>query len=834
MSYRVLKFGGSSLGSADGLRQVIELIAAERRRGPVAVVCSAMGDSTDRLIEAADIALRDLDGAKARVDDIAARSVDHARSVVERFDPPADDVDLDEIVTDALAPLRELLLGVNLLGELTDQTRDLILSFGERLSATIVSELVDAAGVPSVYCDSRSWTVTDDTFGHAQVDWESTRDRIAERRPQWGDRVSVHTGFLGKTPDGRTTTLGRNGSDYTATLLARGLDAEEVIVCTDVAGVMTADPLIVDDAYPVDRLSYREALELANYGARMFHNRTMLPLIESGIPMRIRNTMDPDEPGTRIDATGIGQGDRPTCVTSLENLALIDVRWRELSRQARMGRRVLKALEAAEITVWMATQAAHGQAVAVAVPASQLPAAKEAIEEELRFELERHEVEPLDVRAPVTLLSLVAEEMRDTDNVAGPFFQSLGAVGINVQAIAQGESSRSISCVIDADDTREAVRTVHAAFNFAHQEINLVVLGCGVVGSELLDQIAEQHTTLKEQHDVDVRVVGLANSSRMAVDADGLDMSRWREVLQKAPPQDDETDAIDRALEVLPGLSVPIVVDVTASDAMGTGYRRAFEAGIHVVAANKKPLTASCTDYRALKETARSEHRAFHYETTVGASLPVVDTLQNLIRTGDRVQLVEGAFSGTLGYLTNEVMDGTPLSKAVRTARQLGYTEPQPQDDLSGLDVARKALILARELGLDMEMSDVTVEPLVPESLLETRELEPFFSKLEDFDDEFGRRVDDIKQQDKVLRYLAILELDADGDGRPQFDVGPVAVGPEHPAAQLRGSEAFVAFTTSRYQDYPLIVRGAGAGGAVTAAGVLSDVLRISHNLRGR
>ena len=834
MSYRVLKFGGSSLGAPDRLSQVIELISEERQTSSIAVVCSAMGDTTDWLLEAVEIAATgDLDGAEAVVDKIADLAISNALAVAESFEGDVERPNMTPLVRELLEPLRKLLLGVSLLRENSDQTMDLILSFGERLSATVVAELLRASGRESIFVDSRDWTVTDASFGDARVDWPASREKLRGLVEQWGERIPVVTGFLGQTPDGRTTTLGRNGSDYTATLLGRGLDADEVIISTDVAGIMTADPFIVDDAYPVASLSYLEALELANYGARMFHNRTMLPLIESGIPMRIRHTMNPGEPGTRIDAIGVGEGDRPTCVTSLENLALVDVRWRQLSQQAQMGRRVLRALESASVTVWMATQAAHGQAVAAVIPLSEVDRAEEAIEQELELELERHEVEPIDVRKPVTLLSLVAEQIQNTENIAGRFFQALGGVGINVIAIGQGESSRSISCVIDQKDTSVAVRTVHAAFNFAHQDVSLCVLGKGVVGGQLLDQIQRQKDKLEKQHDVAVNVVALADSKRLVFDENGLEIERWEALLEESERTEEPTMTIEDVMEKLTRLSVPIVVDVTAASGMETLYLDAFDHGLHVVAANKKPLTSSQDNYRDLMRAARHNHRAFHYETTVGASLPVVDSLKNLVRTGDRVLLVEGALSGTLGYLTNEVMKGVSLSDAVRTAKELGYTEPRPQDDLSGLDVARKALILARELGIELELDDIEVEPLVPQDLIDTETLDEFFEELEAYDPEFDAYIEGVKDENQTLRYLAIIDPGLD-DGEPRFQVGPVAVDQEHPATRLRGSESFVAFTTERYQDYPLIVQGAGAGGAVTAAGVLSDVLRISHNLRGR
>ena len=839
-SYTVMKFGGSSVGNPDRLLKIIETVAAQSIEGPLAIVVSAMGDTTDWLISAMELAADgNLDAAEAVVDRIGDLATTNALVVLRELDDTSQVAktvaEITPTVRQLLAPLRQILLGVSLLRQATPQSLDLVMSFGERLSATVVSELLLANNIDAFYLDARTWVRTDNTFNHARVDWDASKRRLEASREQWPEgAVAVCTGFIAETEDGITTTLGRNGSDYTATLLARGLSAEEVVICTDVSGVMTADPSIVSDAYSVPYLTYLEALELANYGAKMFHPRTMLPLIESGIPMRIRNTAISDDPGTVITASHLMVGQGPVSVTSLENLAVLDVRWRQLKQQVLMGQRVLAALGRAEVTVWMATQAAHGQAVAVVVPMAQLERARDAIRAELEFEFERAEVEPLGVHENVTLLSLVAEKMNEATGVAGRFFHSLDSIGINVLAIAQGESSRSISCVIAGEDTDVAVRTVHTAFNFAHQEVNLFLMGRGVVGAQLMQQIREQREILLDEHDVSLRVVGVSDSRSIVFDPRGLPTDELEHVLDDpARCIENNRDALEEILTRLERLSVPVLVDCTAAGDMPSLYQLAFEHGVHVVAANKKPLTGSLDEYFSLMSAARKSSRAYHYETTVGASLPVIETLKNLIRTGDQVLRIEGAFSGTLGYLTNEVMRGVPLSEAVREAKALGYTEPNPQDDLSGLDVARKALILARELGLNLSMEDVHVEPLVSAHILDTPDLETFFTALERSDADFMARIDAMKAEHKTLRYLAIIDPGTNGS-EASLKVGPVAIPQEHPATRLRGSEAFVAYTTARYQDYPLIVQGAGAGGAVTAAGVLADALRISQNLRGR
>lgn len=829
----ILKFGGTSVGTAERLLRVLEIIRAERAKRPVAVVVSAMGDTTDRLLEAADLAAEGrLPEAEAVVDALADGCTragliaeDRLRAAGANGDHPS----VTPLVREHFAPLRQILYGVSLLKELTAQTRDLILAFGEGLSTHVVANLLTLSGSPAFQLDARDWVVTDDRYGAAFVDAAETRARIRALAASWGEEIPVTMGFVGATPDGRTTTLGRNGSDYTATLLGAALGASEVNVFTDVPGVMTADPGIVADAYALDRMSYKEALELANYGAKMFHPRTMIPLMEAGAAMRIRSTHNPDEPGTVIDAAGSSDEARATSVTSLEGLALLGVEWRALAAQAKVGERVLAAVADAGCTVWMENQAAHGQSMGLVVPAAQAEAARGAIEEAMERELRRGEIEPISVRQPVTLLTLVAEAMGRSSGVAGRFFGALGAVGVNILASVQGASSRSIAAVIDDGDTPVSVRTVHAAFNFAHQKVSLLLLGKGTVGGHLIQQLQAQREILKRDHDLLLDVVGLADSRRAAYDEDGIPLDGWEAALDAGSPLD-----IDALLDALARLPVPILVDCTAADGMEALYRRAFARGIHVVAANKKPITVAWSEREALMADARRHHRDFRYETTVGASLPVIETLQDLVRTGDRVRLVEGSFSGTLGYLANEITAGVPFSEAVRIARELGYTEPNPQDDLSGLDVARKALILARELGYPVAMEEVVVEPLVPRELLEPMSLEAFFEQLAQGDDAMSERLARLKDEGKVLKYLARIDPPAAPGEACRVTAGPMEIPLDHPATRLRGSEAFVAFTTERYADYPLIVQGSGAGGAVTAAGVLADVLRVAQSLRGR
>lgn len=823
MMRNVLKFGGSSLSREESLRQVLDIIVREHGLAHIEVVVSAFGDTTDNLIEVgATAAGGDLESATALARTVLTTAYECASNAAGSGLVAA------ATKLDALgAELTRLLNGIAAVAELSPATRDELLSFGERAAAILVAGALTARGLGARAVDARDWVVTDDQHGDATVLWEATLARLDDV-PAPAGSLLVHTGFLGRTQSGRTTTLGRNGSDYTAALLARARGANELHIWTDVSGVMTADPELIDEAYPVARLSYREALELAGLGLRMLHPRTVLPLIASGIPMRIRNTFAPDAPGTLVDGSGATDVERATCVTSLEGMALVDVEGSQRTASFHLGPRVVMALANADIPVWFETQAPRGNGIALVVEGDDASRAEAVIVEELARELQRGDVAGPRVARGVTLLTLVAEAMGSSVNVAGRFFGALGIAGIHVRAASQGATSRAITCVVNGEDTANAVRTVHAAMNLAHEQVSVFLLGKGTVGSQLLTQLAAAQATLRDSHSLDVRLVGLADRNHSMFSARGLDVAHAAIELRDAPAQN--TLALLGELARLP---VPVLVDCTAADGMEDLYREAFKLGIHVVAANKKPLTLALTRRAQVFEDARRAHRAYRYETTVGASLPVIETLKNLVRTGDRVLLIEGSLSGTLGYLSNALTNGDKLSVAVAEARRRGYTEPHPRDDLAGIDAARKALILARELGLPVEFADVQVEPFVGPALLAHDDIGAFFEALEREDAAYEAKIAKLRSEGRVLRYLARIDP-GDGTRPASLRVGPVGVPADHPATRLRGTEAFVAFTTERYREYPLVVQGAGAGGAVTAAGVLADILALSQSLRGR
>ena len=824
--WQVYKFGGSSLGTSGRLPKVLELVVAAPR--PLALVVSALGDSTDWLILAARSAeVGNISQARRELAQVRELAAATARAVLNSQGQKGVKHDLDDILT----PVERLLSGIELTRECSPRTLDSIISVGERISVALLARALTERNVPALPVDARDFVVTDNTFGAATVDKAETAKKFAGFPAKWTGSVPIVTGFIGRTKDGTTTTLGRNGSDYTATLVAGLLKASAVTVWTDVLGVMTADPALVREASPVDRLSYDEALELAYFGTRMFHPRTIIPLRECGAALVIRSTTQPDAPGTRIDATGNPDPNRPTCVTSLERLTLLGVQSRRTGLGRPLGGRILAALNEAGVRVWMTTESTLGQSFSVVIPEVDESRAKQSVAEALAPEIQSGDLRIEPVLSPVTLVTLVGENMGAQPNVAGKFLNSIGSAGIAVRAVAQGASARSISCVVDADQTATAVRTVHGAFNLAHTQLSVLLLGKGVVGGSLLQQIERQNQALGREHDVQVRLVGIGSSKGALFDPEGLPPLEAIALLEKALGAGKAVKDASSLLKKLSQLPNPVLVDCSAAPGMEKIYRAAFAQGINVVSANKQPLALPTAERAALLNEARRHFRAYHYETTVGAALPVIETLKNLVRTGDHVITIEGCFSGTLGFLCDRLVQGEPLSVAVRQAKDLGYTEPHPRDDLSGLDVARKAIILARELGLQVELQDVVLVPFVPAENLREDDPEKFLQSLAKLDTAVAARVAASKAQGKLPRYLARITPGAAG---PKVSVGPVEVDAAHPAAALRGAEAFVAFHTERYREYPMVVRGAGAGGEVTAAGVLADILRLAQNIRGR
>ena len=799
----VMKFGGTSVGDRARLQRMARLVCGHADDHAIIVVVSAMGGTTDRLLEAGR-------HAEAGRWETAQSTVVALR---EGHLGASDDPEAQAAVERLTSELLELLHGNYLLREQTARSRALLASFGERLSIGLAAAHLRAAGRDAQAVDAREIVVTDDRFEDAVVDMDATRIRAeAALRPLTdAGTIPVVTGFLGATPDGITTTLGRGGSDYSAALLGALLRSDEVWIWTDVDGILTADPRLVREARPLGRVSYREAAEMSYFGARVLHPKTMLPCMAAAIPIRIRSTFAPGSPGTVVSDETDPEPLGVKTVTTIHDLAVLTVDGRGMAGIRGIARRIFQATEDAEVNVVMISQASSEQTVSLVVRQDDIGRLEGALREAFRLEVAAGLISGFAVQPGVAVLSVVGEGMAGVPGVSGALFSALGDNGVNVLAIAQGGSELSISVAILERDAVRGVRAVHTAFGLT-RIVHLVVVGCGRVGRTFLDLLAGTRLAQRGQA-VDLRLVALANRSRLLVDEHGLDPATAADALRHAEPRPDDATLVSRL--VGQRFTDVLVVDLTASD-LAALHQQVMEAGFHVVTANKLPLSGPLSTYRTLVETRNRGGVEYGYETTFGAGLPVLHTLEELVHTGDTLELVRGCFSGTLGFLCTRLEEGVDLAEAVEDARARGYTEPDAREDLSGRDVARKALIIARAMGIDAEPDDVDLTSLVPGLDLGLE------AALEAYRGPMAERFAAARAAGDALRYVAEISPAA-------IRVGLQAVPASGPIGSLRGPDNILVFRTRRYADYPLVIRGPGAGAEVTAAGVLGDVLRIAR-----
>ncbi|MEM7354417.1 MAG: bifunctional aspartate kinase/homoserine dehydrogenase I [Acidobacteriota bacterium] len=812
---KVLKFGGTSVATADSIRRVTGIISDARANGPIVVVVSALGGVTNGLIEAAEAASRHGDSYLEPWQSLRQR---HLETIQELALPAAET--LSTRVNNLFDDLRDLLHGVYLLRESSPRTLDGILSYGERLAAAIVATSLNNEGIVATDCDAREMIVTDDTFGNAGVDTEVSNDKIRRRihHERQSGHVPVVTGFIAATHDGRTTTLGRGGSDYTAALLGAALDAQAIELWTDVDGVMSADPRLVDAAFPQPQLSYAELMELSHFGAKVVYAPSIHPARSRGIPLVIKNTFNPQTLGTRVSDEP-ATGTHPIRgISAINRVALMRLEGDGMVGVPGIAMRLFAALARRGVSVILISQSSSEHSICFAVAPGDADAASEAVHHEFRLERRAGIVDELIVERGQSIIAAVGEQMRRRPGLAGNLFEVLGIHGVNVRAIAQGSSELNISLVIDQSDEVTALNAMHGAFFKPRlRRAVLAIIGTGRVGSALLEQLRDARDKLAEREYLDIRVVALAGSRRMVLDADGVDLEGWRGRLEG------EAEALDR--ERLSDLLLAdrdaqrILIDCTASDDLATWYGQLLEAGCSVVAANKKPFAGPFRVFQALHEAADRGRASLYHEATVGAGLPVLSTLTDLNLTGDRVERVDGVLSGTVNAVLDRLAGGESFSQAVRGAHADGLTEPNPWEDLSGGDVARKLCILSRLTGGEIELDDIDVEPVLAGDDWSTMDIEAFWDALPRVDEAFGQRLREANEAGCRLRYVA--SFDSDG-----ARVALQAVPPEHPAHSLKGADNLVAFTTERYRDSPLVLRGPGAGPAVTAGGVFADILR--------
>ena len=811
---KVIKFGGSSISDSERIKNVIEIIKTLSRKDKLVVVVSAFGGVTEKLIELSTLAST---GQKAYVQKLNELQEFHnntAESLIR------DDREVSTVLDSKFKDLRDILHGLYLVKEVSARLMDLTMSFGERLSSFIMSKALHAQGIHAETLDTSQLIKTDAHFGGATVNFEITNRNI-KNYFETRDPIEIATGFIASTENGEVTTLGRGGSDYTAAILAAALNCSEIEIWTDVNGVMTADPKMVSQAFPIESMTYEEAMEMSHFGSKVIHPKAMQPALEQNIPIRIRNTFNPRFKGTRIWKRADTNGFMVRGISSISDIALLRVQGSGLIGVTGISARLFGALAEGKINVVLITQGSSEHSLCFAVEPKFAPLAKKRIEDEFHLEILAHQIEKVIVEENLAVIAVVGEKMRGTPGIAARIFQALGKKDINVAAIAQGSSELNVSVVVSKKDESAALNVIHDAFFLNDKSaLHLFVIGPGLVGSKLLEQIRDQMAFLRKKQAIEIRVHAIANSKRMLLEPDGIPLHEWPDLLPDSPRMTD----LDQFVKDMQDLKAnnKVFVDCTANECVANDYERILDSGISVVTPNKKASSGSFERYKKLKQIARARKVKFLYETNVGASLPIVSTIHDLIVSGDKILKVEAILSGTLSFVFNSFDGRKSFSEIVKEAREKGYSEPDPRDDLNGMDVARKLLILARETGLELELEDIVVENILPEDCQQARSVDEFFSLLQKKDAYFEDLRNSAVKAGKALGYMATLE-------RGRAEVSLQSIDHRHPFYSLTGNENIIAFTTKRYHESPLVIRGPGAGADLTAAGVFADVLRIAN-----
>ena len=812
----VLKFGGTSVANPDRIHGVAEIVSAIHQKDKkIAVVFSAFGGVTDDLINTSRLAAdRNKDYLKV-LEKIKAR---HRQAVVDL--KLAKDKALGLFLESAFTELHDLLHGVFLVRELSFRTLDFISGFGELLSTRIISSFFLSQKMPAVFLDAKQCVKTDENFGSAHVDFTVSNKNIRNYFKNSSGIVCI-TGFISSTEKGEATPLGRGGSDYTAAIFGAALSADEIQIWTDVDGVMTADPRKVKKAFTVSAMTYEEAMEMSHFGAKVIHPPTIQPALEKGIPLWIKNTFNPAAHGTLISTELTDQQFMIKGISSIDDIALLTLQGSGMVGVAGISARLFGALSQSKVNVILITQGSSEHTISFAVKPDDAIVAKKAIDEAFDLEIKAHMIGHVRVEENLSVIAVIGENMRNTPGVSGRLFQAFGKNGISAVATAQGSSELNISVVIHRADLNKALNALHQSFFLSDTKtLNVFMVGVGLIGSTLLKQIEKQALHLRRSSSLEINLVAVTNSKKMVFNENGISTRNYKEALEKS----NEKMSIAAFVKEMTRLNLPqsIFVDCTSNEEVVKQYETILDHSISIVTPNKIANSGKLNDYLKLRAISKKRNVRFLYETNVGAGLPVISTLKDLLASGDTIQKIEAVLSGTLSFIFNNFKTGTKFSDIVHEAHRRGYTEPDPRIDLSGMDVARKLLILARETGLNIEMNDIVIEQILPANCKKAKTVEAFFTELEksiDFFDARRKKADDKK---KVLRFIAQLEKD-------RASISLQEVDSFHPFYNLSGSDNIISYTTERYHERPLVVKGPGAGAEVTAAGVFAEIISIGN-----
>ena len=809
---KVLKFGGTSVGSVESILSLKAIVEKEAQKQPIIVVVSALGGITDKLIATSVLAQK---GDEAWKDEFQAMVERHHKMIDTIITDPRKREQLFNIVDSLFEQLRSIYFGVYLIHDLSKKTQDAIVSYGERLSSNIVATLVQGAK----WYDSREFIKTMRKNHKNTLDSELT-NRLVRRTFSDLQRISLVPGFISKDRDtDEITNLGRGGSDYTAAIIAAALDADILEIWTDVDGFMTADPRVIKTAYTIKELSYIEAMELCNFGAKVVYPPTIYPVCVKNIPIRVKNTFNPDSEGSIIKQK-VANNDKPIKgISSINGTTLITVAGLSMVGVIGVNRRIFTALADNGISVFMVSQASSENSTSIGVRDQDAAEAVDVLNSEFAKEIETGAMFPMHAESGLATIAVVGENMKHVPGIAGKLFGTLGRAGISMIACAQGASQTNISFVVKSEHLRKALNAIHDSFFLSEYKVlNLFVCGVGTVGGQLLEQIHDQYEELKRTKRLKLNVVGIATSKKALFNRDGIDLANYRELLADAPESNDKK-LRDAIIEM--NCFNSVFVDCTASKDVAEIYQPLLEHNISVIAANKIAASSSYEKYALLKETALARGVFFRYETNVGAGLPIIGTINDLRNSGDVILKIEAVLSGTLNFIFNELSADVTMSEAVRRAKEQGYSEPDPRIDLSGKDVIRKLVILAREAGYKVEKTDVEKHLFIPDEFFEGS-IEEFWKNLPQLDADFEARRKQLDAEGKRWRFVATFD-------HGKLSVALKEVDSTHPFYNLQGSNNIVALTTERYREYPMLIQGYGAGASVTAAGVFANIMSIAN-----